>query len=138
MTTNIPRQQRAQQSQPIDSAALAASATAATLSILIAQGPFHPLNAAVGVTLTTLLLAYELKRCREGFQNLAFGMVCALCTLLVVGFLRELSLSGFNLSYLVPEKASSLVPPWELIVYWVIFSGVFTWLGFRYARPISQ
>lgn len=79
--------------QTIDSAALAGAATAASLSVFGVPGPYIPLNAIVGLTLLILLLTYELRRYRSRSQNLAFGSVCALCSLLVLGF----SLSGGSL-----------------------------------------
>lgn len=140
MKRNISRQERLHQYQTIDSAALAGAAIAASLSIFSIPGPFYPLNGVVGLTLLTLLLSYELKRYRKGWQNVAFGMVCALCALLIVGFVTEFFLSGFDWRYWekLQEPLRSRVGDWYVFIWWLFLTGAFTYLGFRNAVPIPQ
>lgn len=126
--------------QTIDSAALAGAATAATLTVFSEPGPYVPMNAIVGITLLAILLTYELRRYRTPVQNFAFGAVCALCALLVMGFLREWQISGWEWEYWIDlesqQPPQSNVRYWFMFAAWAIFAGIFTWLGSRYALTL--
>jgi hypothetical protein len=128
--------------QTIDSAALAGAATAAALTVFSAPGPYVPMNAVIGLTLLAILLTYELRRYRSHWQNFAFGAVCALCTLLILGFLLEWGISGWNLNYY--EELENRNPPdsevnyWHMFISWGILTIMFTCLGFRNAISVQR
>jgi hypothetical protein len=127
--------------QTIDSAALAGAAIAGALTVFSAPGPYVPLNGVVGLTLLILLLTYEPRRYRSDWQNLAFGGVCALCALLVVGFVTEFWESGWHWAYWVElekEPRRSNMNYWFLSVGWLLLTGVFAGLGFKYRIPLPQ
>ncbi len=71
-------------------------------------------------------MAYELERPRRGLQNLAFGMVCAQSAVLIVGFIMEFWLSGFNWQYWVElekqNRAISRVSPWYSAIWWCVLT----------------
>jgi hypothetical protein len=117
--------------QTIDSAALAAATLAGALSVFSAPGPYVPLNGAVGLTLLTILFTYELRRPRSNSQNIAFGTVCALCSLLVVGFIAEFRAAKWNWEYWKElKKDTSHVNYWLMFIWWVGLTVVFTVIGF--------
>lgn len=140
MKRNIARRKRLLLYQTIDSAALAGAVIAVSFTPFTIPGPFYPINAIIGLTLLTLLISYELKRCREGWQNVAFGMICALCGLLVVGFVTDFVGSGGGLDYYkeLEEQERSLLGLWAEFVWWLVLTVVFTYLGFRNATPVSE
>jgi multisubunit Na+/H+ antiporter MnhB subunit len=127
--------------QAVDSAALAAAALAGALSVFSAPGPYVPLNAIVGLTLLIIVLAYELRRDRTNFQNVAFGAVCGLCSLLVVGFVAEFRQANWGWDYWVDlekDPQRSNVNYWIMLTWWFGLTVVFTGLGFLFrsnSRP---
>jgi hypothetical protein len=128
------------QYQAIDSAALAGASIAASLTIFSAPGPYYPINGIFGVTLLTILLSYELKRYRQGWQNVAFGMVCGLCSLLIIGFLSEFYLSGLDLKYWekLQEPLKSNVGTWYMFFCWIALTIFFTFFGMKNAIAIPD
>jgi hypothetical protein len=126
--------------QTIDPAALAGAATAAALAVFLQAGPFYPLNGCFGISLLAILLTYELKRYRTRWQSVAFGAVCALCALLVVGFVTEYWKGGWNSNYWVEleKNKESLVSQWELFFWWLALTVVFTGLGVVFAISPPQ
>lgn len=126
--------------QAIDSAALAGAATAAAVAVFVVPGPFVPLNAALGLTLLAIVLTYEMKRFRYRWQNLAFGCVCGLCALLVLGFVSEFLYSGFDLRYWekLENPPRSNVNQWFLFFGWASLAVVFTRLGLRFAVRVAR
>lgn len=124
--------------QPIDSAALAGAILAGALAVFIEPGPFDVLNVVIGITLLTILYAYELNRPRTDAQSVAFGAVCAFCILLVVGFLAELwlPLSSFPIAVSGKGEPESRVPDWFLAAAWLIFTVLFFLIGRTVARKL--
>jgi hypothetical protein len=91
------------------------------------------MNLVAGLTLLAILLTYELRRYRYKWQNLAFGAVCGLCALMVVGFLTEFYRGGWRGDYwveLIKEPRRSNVNEWELLLWWLGLTGIFTISGF--------
>ncbi len=134
--------QRQHPGNPMDSAALAGTIVAGVLATSTQQGPWDPSSGAIGLTLLIVLLAYELERPRRGLQNVAFGMVCSLSAIMIVGFITELWLSGFNSQYWVElervNPPASRVNPWYVGGWWCALSVVFTGVGIRYTTVRSQ
>lgn len=143
MRRNTSRQKQShQKNNPIDSAALAGTVVAAILATSSQSGPWYPSDGAIGLTLLIVLMSYELERPRKKLQNVAFGMVCSLSTILIVGFITEFWLSGFNWHYWVelekPNPAISRVNPWYIGTWWCVLTVVFTGVGIRYARSNAK
>ena len=126
------------QSNPMDSAALAGTIIAGVLATSVQEGPWMQSNGAIGLTLLIVIMAYELERPRRGLQNLAFGMVCSLSAIMIVGFVTEFWLSGFNSQYWVVlervDPQTTRVSPWYIGIWWCALSVVFTGVGIRYTR----
>jgi hypothetical protein len=57
--------------------------------VSLSKGPFDALNFIIGVTLTILILAYEINNKRTLAQSVALGAVLGLCSLLYLGYLTE-------------------------------------------------
>jgi hypothetical protein len=116
----------------IDPAALASATVAGILAFFLDPGPFDPLSIVVGVTLLTILFAYEFRRGRSNLQNLAFGTVCGFIGLLVVGPLFEL-IFALRASGEWPKNDKgdevSRVTTWHLLFLWIILSGLFWRIG---------
>jgi hypothetical protein len=140
MADNAPQQDQFLRHQTVDPAALAGAATAAALAVFMEPGPFYPLNGIFGFSLLAILLTYELKRYRKGWQNLAFGAVCALCALLVVGLVAEFWKAGWASEYWVElEKTKeSRVHQWTLFFWWLGLTVAFSLLGYRFAISPPQ
>lgn len=137
MRRNTSRQRQLHhQSNPFDSAALAGTIIAGVLATSTQEGPWELSDGAIGLTLLIVLMAYELERPRRGLQNVAFGMVCSLSAVMIVGFVTELWLSGFNSQYWIElERANpptSRVSPWYIGIWWCTLSVVFTGVGIKY------
>lgn len=124
----------------IDPAALAIAAFAAAASLAAPSGPYDPTSMVMGVTILSVVFAYDKDPARDGFQKFAFSAVCSLITLLALGYLFELlwawenSLFGnprspsntkvvFRLRELLREQEEDLtysqIPPWFYIVVWL-------------------
>lgn len=123
----------------IDAAALAGAAMAASLSVLIAEGPFEWMNVVVGMSLLALVWAFEGRRPRRWRQSLAYGATVSLCALLCVGFVLEVWLSPQRYAMLtssprhvqqmradaaLTEKAVSEVPPLWIVGSWVVIGAL--------------
>lgn len=123
--------------QPIDSAALAAAATAASLPVFLEPGPFVPINGILGFTLLFVLFGYEFRRTRKGLQHLAFGAVCGLCSLLVIASIAEFARGGWHPDYYVclAEKKESRVSPWDLLWMWGVGLAIFTVISGFFPQP---
>lgn len=133
METDSSKQERLMRHQTVDPAALAGAAIAAAVAVFSVPGPFTPMNLVAGLTLLAILLTYELRRYRYKWQNLAFGAVCALCALMIVGFVIEFYRGGWRLDYwveLIKEPRRSNVNEWELLLCWLVLTGIFTICGF--------
>ncbi|BCQ26246.1 hypothetical protein AWB80_06553 [Caballeronia pedi] len=85
---------------PVDAAALLGAALAVVLAVLIAEGPFDYMNAAVAVTVLAILYAYQWNRPRARWElSLALSCTIGIVATLLVGLVGEIieSRSGFNL-----------------------------------------
>jgi hypothetical protein len=80
---------RQYETDPFDSAALAASSLAAVLSVTGQEGPYVITNLITGITLIVILLAFEIKRTRSFLKSIAMGMVIGLISWLIFGFILE-------------------------------------------------
>jgi hypothetical protein len=122
--------------QSIDSAALAAAATAAVITLLVDPGPFVPMSIIIGLTLLLFLLGYELRRMRNLWQCFAFGAACAFCGLLVVGFGIEIvCVQGWRWWHVedwerLMKLEVSCLGFWDLMIAWGILMAVFTAIGY--------
>ena len=73
----------------IDPAALAAATLAVAISAIAPPGPYSPIGSVIGLTVLVLILAYDVDPQRTRLQSVAFGAVCALVTVLVIGYVLE-------------------------------------------------
>jgi hypothetical protein len=105
----------------IDSAALAASAIAAVLAVSLVKGPYYEGNFIVGVTLTVLILAYEISNQRTFAQTVALGAVLGLCSLLYLGYLTDRFV--FHTS---PDADDSNVSPMLEVYFWFVVTIIFS------------
>lgn len=122
----------------VDPAALAAAVFAAALTTLTPEGPFAVLTAIIGVTLLLIVCSYEYCRKRYFWQNVAFGAVCALVSLLLYGFIREaLEAGNFDTTLNAPVEVNpagekiikSRIANKEIAVVWALLSVLFTYVG---------
>ena len=133
MEASSSEQERLIRHQTVDPAALAGAAIAAAVAVFSVPGPFTPMNLVAGLTLLAILLTYELRRYRYKWQNLAFGAVCGLCALMVVGFVTEFYRGDWRLDYwveLIKEPRRSNVNEWYLLLWWLVLTCIFTICGF--------
>lgn len=72
-----------------DSAALAGTLLAGALVIFAEPGPFDWMNGIVGMTIFSILIAYEKGRTRNPGKNFALSTVIALTLLRIVGLVFE-------------------------------------------------
>ncbi len=104
--------------QHFDAAALGAAALAGALAVLLPKGPFDWMSATVGLTLLSLIVAYEMDRRRTRLQSLALATVAGLVMLLVLGLILELILGHGNLDGVCKKQScdvnDSRVPTWLL------------------------
>ncbi len=78
----------------IDPAALATASLAAAISVVAPPGPYAPGSMIIGATILLFIFAYDKDPDRSRSQHLAFSAVCALITLLVLGYPLELISEG--------------------------------------------
>lgn len=117
-----------------DSAALAGTALAGTLVIFAEPGPFDWMNGIVGVTLFSILLAYEKDRPRTPGKSFALATVIAFTLLLILGLVFELLRGGPSLRG--AADGDSLVPSWWLPVAWIVLTPICYALDRRHQRHI--
>jgi hypothetical protein len=115
----------------IDPAALAAAALAAAISAISPPGPYSPYSIVIGLTILFLIFAYDVDPDRTIGQSLAFSAVCALISLLVLGYPLEYYYSSDKVVRLkawsesLPNDISySQVPPNKFIYWWIFLTVV--------------
>lgn len=99
-------------SNKTDIPALSAAATASSLSIFLASGPYNSLNLITSLTLLCLVCGYTISAKRVRFESLAFSFVVAFVALPGIGYVREYTLGSVGLS-------TSLVTEDFLLFTWV-------------------
>lgn len=119
----------------VDPAALAAAVFAAAITILAPKGPFGIIGFIIGSTLLLIVCSYEYRRKREVAQNFAFGAVCGLISLLIVGYIIEVWAAGWRLN--TEEDAEgkaveeSIIKNDKLAYLWFGLTIIFTVVGWR-------
>ena len=108
---------------PIDSAALAASSLAAVIAISEQTGPYVSINLVTGITLLSIVLAFELRRERDWPKSMALGMCLGLCSWLIIGYAAEEILNALDVSKRLRD--GSLVQYWHLNFAWVSLAVIF-------------
>lgn len=94
---SAPPNDRGGRDRTTDSAALAGTALAGVLAVMMEKGPYDWLNLVVGLTLLLIIFGYERDHFRTTRQSVALAAVCALCSLLIFGVLIEFYLGGCSL-----------------------------------------
>jgi hypothetical protein len=85
---------------PLDAAALLGAALAVVLAVLIAEGPYDYMNAAVAVTVLSIIYAYQWNRPRARRElSPALSCTIGIVATLLAGVVGEIitSRSGFSL-----------------------------------------
>lgn len=118
----------------VDPAALAAAVFAAAVTSYSEEGPFVPFSLVIGITLLLIVCSYEFCRERSFWKNLAFGAVCALVSLLIYGFVREMWKAGWHLKTWIDAEGNLVrdtrVSPDELVIAWGILTAIFAFIGY--------
>ena len=111
--------------QQFDAAALAAAALAGALAVFIEPGPYDWMSGVIGITLLSVIFAYEKDRSRTGCQSCAYAMVVAFVMLLVAGLFLELLLGNGSLGGICnntggckSDEFDSHVESWHLASMW--------------------
>jgi len=116
---NAPRTEK----EHVDTAALAGAVLAGVLASFVEPGPFDLMSAVLGITLIALLIAYLWNNRRTVGKSIAFSMVTAFSSLLVLGFVLEMMLSTPKPINKVTGKEESNVQSSELAISWVVVTG---------------
>ena len=116
----------------IDPAALAVVALAAAISVIAPRGPYGPGCMMFGVTILCVVFAYDVVPHRDNRQSVAYSAVCALISLLALGFLLECAFAKdkamrFHVLFAEPEQdiEHSEVPPLVMLVLWIAIALVY-------------
>lgn len=113
----------------IDPAALAVVALAAAISVIAPRGPYGPGCLIIGVTILGVVFAYDVVPRRAKRQSVAYSAVCALISVLALGFLLECAFAKdkamrFHVLFAEPEKEieHSEVFPLVILVLWIVIA----------------
>jgi hypothetical protein len=88
-----------------DVAALSAAIVAVAVSMLVVEGPFHPVGAVVAVTLASVIVGYVWESPRPSRRrSVAVAAVLGVIAIQIVGFLFELYLAHDRWSFLREGK----------------------------------
>jgi hypothetical protein len=116
----------------IDPAALAAASLAAAVSVIAPPGPYGPASIIIGLTMLLVVLGYDIDPDRTRRQSLAFSGVCALISLLVLGYPLEILWATSKLERLLvmlkertDDHNYSEVPPIFVLSLWLVLTAVF-------------
>ena len=127
----------------IDPAALAAASLAVAISAIAPPGPYGPGSTMIGATILFLIFAYDEDPHRSWQQSVAFGAVCALISLLVIGYPLEYmwatdKVKRLDALFYEPKKDNpySEIPPVLILVSWLVMTGVYAWTDRR--RPSNS
>jgi ABC-type Mn2+/Zn2+ transport system permease subunit len=104
----------------VDTAALAGAVLAGVLASFVEPGPFDLMSAVLGTTLITLLIAYLWNNPRTWGKSIAFSMVTAFSSLLILGFVLEMMSCKPKQVNAVTGKEESKVESTELAISWGI------------------
>jgi hypothetical protein len=125
----------------IDPAALAAASLAAAISVIAPPGPYGPGSMVIGATILVVILAYDVDPHRTPWQSLAFSAVCALISLLVLGYPLEFAfatdkVNRFDVLFREPPRdlGHSEVPPLAVLALWVALTSVYWGIDRRRVR----
>ncbi|MDH0618291.1 hypothetical protein [Pseudomonas fulva] len=99
-------------SNKTDIPALSAAATASSVSIFLASGPYNSLNLIMSLTLLLLVCGYTLSAERTCMESIAFSFVLAFVALPGIGYIREYQLGSLTLDH-------SLVTEGFMLLTWV-------------------
>lgn len=113
------------------------------ISAIAPPGPYSPIGSVIGLTVLVLILAYDVDPQRTRLQSVAFGGVCALVTVLVIGYVLEYVFATNRpkrfdvLKRELPQNEDlsySEVPPYVVLVFWFGMTCGYTWLDRCRAR----
>lgn len=123
----------------IDPAALAAASLAVAISAIAPPGPYTPTSMMIGATILVLIFAYDEDPHRSGWEHVAFGAVCALVSLLVIGYPLEYICAtdkarrlGAFLHEIEDDLKYSEIPPWLVLVLWLGMTGMYILIDKRW------
>lgn len=116
----------------IDPAALAIASLAAAVSVVAPPGPYGPSSLIIGGTILSVIIAFDKNPKRRGVDKFAFSAVCALISLLMLGYPMECLFAAvfptdksnlwIRLSVLFKEREDEIkysqVPPFAAIIAW--------------------
>jgi len=116
---NAPKTER----EHVDAAALAGAVLAGVVASFVEPGPFDLMSAVLGITLIALLIAYLWNNRRTVGKSIAFSMVIAFSSLLVLGFVLEMMSSKPKPINKQTGKEESNVQSSELAISWAVVAG---------------
>ena len=117
-------------SNKTDIPALSAAATASSVSIFLASGPYNSLNLIMSLTLLCLVCGYTISAERTCLESLAFSFVLAFVALPGIGYIREYQLGSVSLNH-------SLVTENFMLLAWVaVIALVFLLDQFVFQRAV--
>ncbi len=96
----------------IDPAALTLASLAAVIPVLFGEGQFTVLSSIVGLTILTVIYAFDVNPRRSTHQQLAFSMVTALVGTTTLGWIYEFIAGWRNPTSPVPVTPGLLVICW--------------------------
>ncbi|GEM_PF-6230471 len=106
----------------IDPAALTLASLAAVIPVLFGEGQFTVLSTIVGLTILTVIYAFDVNPLRSTRQRLAFSMVAALVGTTTMGWIYEFIAGWINPTSPVPVTPGPLVFCWAALV--VVFFAI--------------
>ena len=132
----------------IDPAALAVASLAAVVSTIAPPGPYHPKCMLIGLAILLVIFGYDVEPTRKRKQNLAFGVVCALISLLVLGYPLEFFFSFIKthewtrLKVMLGDQEHDInhseVPPGVMLGLWVLMTYMYYWCDKRRCRQVAR
>ena len=134
-----------------DVPALSAGVIAVLISIWFSPDAYDVLNFCIGLTMTSVILAYEGRSSRDLLQTIAFSMSVAVSTMPIVAFVDEALRSNAPLRYLVglyawdcvenpciEHHSDSRVENIDLVVGWIVLAVVFAFVDRSYQSRLEN
>jgi len=112
---------RTRQKGEIDPAALAVAALAAAVSVIAGLGTYTPRCSMIGVTILLVIFGYDFDPHRTWQESLAFSAVCALVSLLALGYPSEWAFATNR----TPRLHALLADPEHVLGLWLVLLWVF-------------